>query len=242
MNIQETKLFSGTHASVRHLPPPAGLQHSSNSYIRIQPSITKDLYNEGPCFMFKPFFAKRKKRKKTLHLLLRKRGKKFASLPDCHADSFFLQKKNGLESPFLLLSSAAFLFPFSAPYGCRAPFRSGESAATGRGGHRRAALSPGASPPPSIGQVRAPIPFTSLSSCAGSNAQSPPPLMYAMRIPNFGSDLVFYLLNFDFLQQLSGRANMCPVLGPPLLAAWLIQIRALTMQSCLLTLACPEVD
>jgi hypothetical protein len=59
-----------------------------------------------------------------------------------------------------------------------------------------------------------------------------------------GSDRVFYLLNFDVFAKIIGCtcAHPCPTLGPLLLASWLIQICGLTVPSCSLTLACPEVD
>lgn len=138
MNIQETKLFSGTHASVRHLPPPAGLQHSSNSYIRIQPSITKDLYNEGPCFMFKPFLQREKKKRKHSISSLEKGGK---SLHPCQTATpilFFCRRRtaSSLRSFFCPPPLSFFLSPLHTavglPFAAASRRRQGEAATLGQ--------------------------------------------------------------------------------------------------------------
>lgn len=177
-------LFSGTHASVHHLPPQLACSILLGSYLHRAPSIGNISYNKAQWQRADGLGGKR---------------------------SFFFP-------PLLSFSFSSLHTTLVSASLCQR----GESAARGRVGARSWS---GTSPPASIVQVCPSIRFTSLHFLLCEVEQIKPWCMLWV----FGSDRVFNLLNFD-----------SPAKIVWVLAAWLIQICALTVQSCSLALACPK--
>ena len=223
-------LFSGTHAPVHHLPPQLACSILASIYAE-HPwlAIYSISYNKASCLSFSP--KKIRKKENTPTLLARiyiTKTKKFSwskekrkvCIPAPAALNVFPELPRGRVPSSFLRCFAFFLSPLHT-----APGLSFRAASRRRQGERPplARSSSGDSTPKSIREVCPPTPFPFLRAARNRTPQTP---MYAICTRIWPCVLPAKLRCF------CKNYRPCPILGPPLLASWLIQICALTVRRC----------